>query len=318
MHSTNPDGAVRPDAPAAAGNPVVRFIRRRPLTSFLLWFFTVAQAFVLVPAVLQAHGHAWLGEPPVFQFFVCGSTLVGLLLPAAVITRIVDGPQGLRELWRRSFAARVPLRWYALAFLGVPVLATALAVVLFGPPAGSSVTSALLSGFVLQTVLTFLPNNWWEEVAWMGFFQSRLQSRGSSAVRAALITGPLFAVQHVALVYGGGMTAVILMAILIVFTVPFRMVMAWAYNRTGSLFLVGVLHAVSNGVAAGAGFGLGAGLVPRLYPDGGLVAGLIHLITFAVISLIVLIITRGRLGLRRQANHRPSRKPVPSLEGQQS
>jgi membrane protease YdiL (CAAX protease family) len=306
-----------PGPTAPEGGGIVGFIRRRPLTSYLVWFFTIGQALAFTPVVADAYD---VDVHP--QLFIIASTVIGLLLPAVVITRIIDGPAGVRALWRRSIAVWVSLRWYALALAGLPVLATALAIAVYGMPTAdlttSSVLSALAFGLVVHTVVSLVPNNWAEEVAWMGFFQSRLQSRGSSAVRAALITGPLFAVQHVALVYGGGMTAVILMAVLIVFTVPFRMVMAWAYNRTGSLFLVGVLHAVGNGVAAGAGFGSGAGLVPRLYPDGGLVAGLIHLIAFAVISLIVLITTRGRLGLRRQANHRPSRKPVPSLEGQQS
>jgi membrane protease YdiL (CAAX protease family) len=39
------------------------------------------------------------------------------------------------------------------------------------------------------------------------------------------------------------------MSALIVLAVPFRMVMAWVLNRTGSLFLVGLAHAAGNAVA---------------------------------------------------------------------
>jgi hypothetical protein len=190
----------------------------------------------------------------------------------------------------------VPWRWYALALLGVPLVALALAVVVVGPPDTSQLASALVSGFLLQLVLTFVPNNWWEEVAWSGFAQARLQARFGSAVRAALVAGPLFALQHVALVLSMGPAAgAAAMAALIVLAIPFRFLTGWAYNRTVSLFLVGLLHGTGNAIAGGSGFGAGA--LPRLYPDVTLV-GTLHLVAYAVLGLVVLAATRGLLGRR--------------------
>ena len=172
---------------------VVAFIRRRPLTAFFLWFFTVGQVFAFAPVIAMWNGV----ELPLAQLFILGSTLVGLLLPAVVITRIVDGPEAVRELWRRAFAVGIPLRWYALAFLAVPLVAAALAVLVAGPPAvgASQIVSALVSGLLLQLVLTFVPNNWWEEVrverlrpgTAAGALRQRRQGRagGRTAVRAA-------------------------------------------------------------------------------------------------------------------------------------
>ena len=54
-----------------------------------------------------------------------------------------------------------------------------------------------------------------------------------------------------------------LMSALIVLAVPFRMVMAWVLNRTGSLFLVGLAHAAGNAVATSTV--LGHALIPELY-----------------------------------------------------
>jgi membrane protease YdiL (CAAX protease family) len=205
----------------------------------------------------------------------------------------------------------VSLRWYALALAGVPVLAVGLAFAVFGVPTATLTTgalvSALVSGLLVQTVLTLVPNNWAEEVAWMGFFQSRLQAR-STPMRAAALTAPLFALQHVALVVGLPVTlAVALMMFLVVVSVPFRAVMGWAYNRTGSLFLVGVLHAAGNGVAGGSGFG--AGFLPRLYPDQQFVS-LMHLVALAVIGLVVIAGTRARLGASRRRSE-PATVPMP-------
>ena len=59
---------------------------------------------------------------------------------------------------------------------------------------------------------------------------------------------------------------------------------------------------MGNAVAGGSGFGAGA--LPRLYPDQGMLVGLMHLLAFAVIGLAVLAVlavlaaTHGRLGLR--------------------
>ncbi len=287
--STTQTRARRP----SADRTLTGFVRRRPITAFLVWFFTVGQAVAFVPVIAAAKGIELMAQP-----FIVASTLVGLLLPAVVITRIVDGPERVRELWRRSFAVGVPLRWYVFALVVAPMLATALAVAFFRPPAdGSSVLTAIVLGLLLQTVVALIPNNLFEEVAWMGFVQARLQDRYRSPLRAALVVGPLFALQHVSLVVGQGTTGLLLLGMLIVLAVPFRATLGWVHNRTGSLFLVGLVHATGNAAAGGSGFG--DGFLPRLYPDAGFV-GLMHLLAFGVIGLVLIAATRGRLGLPRR------------------
>jgi membrane protease YdiL (CAAX protease family) len=268
-------------------------IRRRPVTAWVLWFFTVGQAFAFTPLVLERAGID-PGVPP--QAFILASTLVGLLLPALVITALVDGPAAAVQLWRRAFAVRVGWRWFAVAVLGVPVLAFATTAAALGAPevtSPSAWTTALLSGLALQLLLTLLPNNLWEEVAWAGFFQDRLQRRRGPA-SAAVLAGVLFGLQHVALVVGNPpATAVLTLAALVVVVIPFRFLTAAAYNATNSLLVVGLLHGMGNAVAGGSGFG--AGLLPRLYPGSTLPAA-VHLLVFAVLGLVALALTRGRLG----------------------
>lgn len=277
------------------GGPLVRFVRRHPLAAFLLWFFTIGQALAFTPVVANASG----ADLPV-QPFVVASTLVGLLLPSLVITRIVDGPAGLRALWGRAVQTRVAVGWYLLAVLGVPVVALGIAFALMGAPTGETgeLLPLLASGVLLPLALTFLPNNWWEEVAWTGFVQARLQDR-RGPVMAAVITGILFALQHIALVAGVDLvSAVVLMLLLVVLAVPFRFLTGWVYNRTSSLFLVGLLHAMGNAVTGGSGFH--PGLLARLYPEQQ-VATMAHLFAFFALGLVVLAVTRGRLGRQRPA-----------------
>jgi membrane protease YdiL (CAAX protease family) len=310
MHDTVP--RLSPAPQASRSGAVPRFVRAHPVGAFLAWFFTVGQALAFTPLVLR--GALDVDVPG--QPFVVASTLVGLLLPALVITRIVDGPEGLRALWGRAVRVRVPLRWYALALVGVPVATTALTVALFGAPAltASTLLSALGYGLVLQFFIVLLSNNWWEELGWMGFVQARLQDRHGPA-RAALLVAPLFALQHVSLVVGNPLLlGVIFMVVLALVAVPFRALQGWVYNRTGSLFAVALVHAAGNAAASGSGFDGGAGLLRRIYDEP--LVGSMQTLSSAVLGLLVLAATRARLG--RPDHARPDRErgtddvPTPS------
>ena len=213
-------------------------------------------------------------------------------MPALVITRVVDGPGAVRALLARAVALRAGIGWYLLALVGVPLVAAAITALVAGPPSQLSL-GALVPHLLLPLVLTLLPNNLWEEVAWTGFVQARLQDRRGPAV-AALLTGPLFALQHVSGVVSNGLVGgAILLAVLTVLVIPFRFLTGWIYNRTGSLFLVGLVHGMGNAVAGGSGFD--TGLLAFLYP-GQPIATMAHLLTFFVIGLVVLVATRRRLG----------------------
>lgn len=261
-------------------------IRRHPIRAFLAWFFTVGQAIALIPVVI-----ADLPTEP----FIIASTFVGLLLPTLVITRIVDGPDGLRALWERALRVGVHARWFAFSVIGVPLVAAAITAAFVGMPAsvtGSTVASALTFGYIVSLVVVFVTVNWWEEIAWMGFVQARLQ-QAHGAMRSSVVTGIVFAFGHITLVVGEGATgALTLMALLIAVSIPFRALQAWVYNRTGSLFVVGLVHAAGNAVALGSI--MGDGMLIRLYGDSSL-SGLVFPI-LAVMGLVAIAATRGRLG----------------------
>ena len=279
---------------------LVGAIRRHPVRSFLLWSFPVGQAIAFQPVL----AHEWYDVDLPTAPFVVGANLLGLLLPALVLTRVVDGRAGLQELWRRTFRIRAGVRWYVLALVVVPLATTAVAVALLGPPeeTGWVLASALALGLLVHLLLGFLTTNWAEEVAWTGFLQTRLQDR-HGPVRAALATGPLFALQHASLVYGNGWVGGIAVLLFITATaIPFRFLQGWVVNRTGSLFVVGLVHAAGNASTDGSGF-LGDGFLPRLYPEE--TVGPVHLLASAALGLVVVVATRGRLG--RRASGRRSR-----------
>jgi uncharacterized protein len=288
--STTPPPALRPAA----------LIRRFPLGAFMAWFFTVGQAIAFIPVVARSAYDVDLAAAP----FLITAALVGLLLPAIVITWITDGSQGVRALRRRSLAYRVPARWYVLAVVGVPLVSVAAIAAATGwpdPVSGSAVTSAFTLGVLLQLPVVFATVNWAEEIAWMGFVQARLQGR-HGALRAAVMTGPVFAFGHISQLIGSSLEATLsLLALMVLICIPFRALLGWIYNRTDSLALVGLVHGTANATAAGSI--IGTGLLDRLYPGAG--HGGVVIPMLALIGLAVLIATRGGLGRAdRRADNR--------------
>ncbi len=134
------------------------------------------------------HGHHGARQPPRTV------DLAGLLL-----TGIVDGAPGYRDLRSRLLRWRVPLAWYAAAVLFAPVLATVISLALgrIAPrylPAilttgdrGGLLATALASGVMIGLL---------EELGWTGFAVPHLRER-----RGVLGTGLLLVVlMHVSLV----------------------------------------------------------------------------------------------------------------------
>lgn len=154
--------------------------------------------------------------------------------------------------------------------------------------------------------MVFVTFNLWEELAWMGFVQARLQPR-HGAIRAAVLTGPVFALGHISQVIEGSVATVLAaLALLVAVCIPFRALQALVYNRTGSLVPVALVHAAANATAAGSL--VGAGLLDRLYPGDG-AGGLVFPILGAL-GLVAIALTRARLGHQTQAasheiGHRP-------------
>ena len=274
---------------AEADNQVMAWIKRHPIGAFLLWFTVVGQGFAFVPLIFP--------DVPSRQLFVVGSTLIGMLLPALVITRIADGREGYGRLWERIRNVRVPLGWYAFALLVLPIPAIILAFLFFGrPDAGASVMEAILYGYIVQGVIVFVTNNLWEEVAVMGFLQARLQDH-HGPIKGVVLATLFFTYQHISLIIASG-SFVVLLVFFLVSVFGFRALMGWTYNRTDSLFIVGLVHAASNAATGGSGF-FYSGVIGTLYENP--FATVLHLVAALMVGLVLIVVTRGRLGAQPRA-----------------
>jgi membrane protease YdiL (CAAX protease family) len=118
------------------------------------------------------------------EIFAPAATLLGLLPAAIWVTAITDGRAGVRALFGRVFRWRFGIGWWAVVMFGLPVIALLLGLIFGGslhtPGAGTVLVNQLLSILLAVVVI-----NLWEETAWAGFFQTRLESRYNIVVAAA-------------------------------------------------------------------------------------------------------------------------------------
>ena len=266
----------------SSGQRLARFVRRHPLITFLVVFNTFGQALAFAPVI----AHSVYGVELNADLILIIPTVLFLLLPALVITRISKGPDGLRALLRSMVRFRIPWRWYLLPLLIMPALTL---VSTLSVPAGglsaSGLAMAYLTAYLPALLFQFVTTNWWEETAWMGLVQAPLQDR-FGAWKAVLITTPFFALAHISAVFDGTLTqGLVKFLLFIVIFIPIRALLAWVYNRTESIAFVGLVHAASNASAFS--------LVPELYHRTGDAA-----LPFLLIAIAAIALSRGRLQSR--------------------
>ncbi len=234
------------------------FIDSRPVIAYFVLTFLISWGgvFILVgPGGIpgtQAQTAALF--PLVYLLTVAGPIISGLLL-----TGFLGGRTGFRELWSRLLNWRVGARWYVIALLTAPltVLATLLGLSLFSSQylpgiltahAGASHTGMLTAGVGFVAGISIF-NGIVEEVGWTGFAIPRLRG-GFSVFKTGLGVGFLWGVWHfMSNIWGSGNSsgpvplALFMAGLLFTFLPPYRILMVWVYDRTGSLLIAILMHA---------------------------------------------------------------------------
>ena len=189
-------------------------------------------------------------DNPLFPFAVL-AMVAGPSVTAILLTGLIDGRPGLREFQSRLLTWRVGARWYAVALLAAPLLATAitLTLALFSPeflPA-IAVTNDKAALLLLGLVVG-LTAGLFEEIGWTGFAIPRLKLH-YGVLTTGLIVGLLWSAWHVLVVSWGigdraGTIPVALFMVVdgLAGLPAFRVLMVWVYDRTDSLFVSVLMH----------------------------------------------------------------------------
>ena len=226
------------------------FIKRHPVLTFYAVVFLISWGGFLI-AVGPTTGLDVVDIPPgAILSMVAGPVVAGILL-----TGLVDGRAGFREFRSRLFRWRVGARWYAVALLPAPLVVAAVSFAL------SLASPVFLPGIVraddkvaylLFNLAVGLTAGFLEEIGWTGFAVPALRRR-YGVFATGLIAGVLWGAWH----YLGNVAAaetvrgtlslsvflpLIFFDVLVGSLLPFRVLMVWVYDRTGSLLVAMLMH----------------------------------------------------------------------------
>jgi len=226
---------------------VSTFLKDHPLVAYYVLTFALSWSlFVLAVGPSSLVNSNWQAEGN-FLFAVlamlAGPSIAGLLL-----TGVVDGRAGFREMFRRLRKWRVGIRWYAIAILPAPFVSAAVLFVLsMSAPlfTADDKTAVLLGGLGAAVTIVL------EEIGWTGFAVPRLRRRHGVPM-TGLIVGVLWGLWHflqqvfISGTYAGRIPvfAFLMLSVgaAVVSLTAYRVLMVWVYDRTGSLLVTTLMH----------------------------------------------------------------------------
>ena len=225
------------------------FIKRHPGPTYFALAFAISWGGILGlvgPGAFTGTASP-IGAQLLFMYLAmfAGPSVAGLLM-----TGLVHGRAGLRELLSRLLRWRVGVRWYAASLLTAPLSMMAVLLTLslrsheFLPGIFASDDKAAL---LLIGIVAGLATGFFEELGWTGFAIPGLRAR-HGVLATGLMVGLLWGAWHFPPFSGGDLSGALPRALflpvqLFTFLPAFRVLMVWVYDRTGSLLVAMLMHA---------------------------------------------------------------------------
>jgi uncharacterized protein len=231
------------------------FIKSHPLLSYFALAFAISWGAILIvvgvgPGAILATKEQYERLLPLMALaMLAGPSVAGILL-----TGLLYGRAGLREMISRLLRWRVSARWYVVALLTAPLSMAAilLALSLISPEFSPGIFASDQKGsLLLMGIVGGLMAGIFEELGWTGFAIPR-QRLHHGVLSTGLIVGVLWGAWHVlvnvlaAETFSGALSlAIYLPAVLFILLVgwmpAYRVLMVWVYERTGESLLVAML-----------------------------------------------------------------------------
>ncbi|HEX5699847.1 MAG TPA: type II CAAX endopeptidase family protein [Rubrobacter sp.] len=282
----------------------------------LVFFFLIAYAgswLLEVPIALSKTGTGLLPftiPRPLLALAIAAATFLGPTLSAFIMTGITEGRIGIGRLLRRYVLWRVGFRWYMFVLLVIPAIEVLGAIVVPGALASfQSFTLSLVLTYPVAFVTTFiLGGPLGEEPGWRGFALPRLQPLHGPLV-GSVILGILWALWHLPLFWSGVWTPPTIpnIVMFILMITALTIIMTWVFNNAkGSLLITMLMHGSFNTFANK--------MVAPLFPapilsEYGLLP---ELVGFGATALVLIVVTRGRLGYQHYRQEVRDRATAPT------
>jgi membrane protease YdiL (CAAX protease family) len=259
-------------------NTIRAFIKRHPVLSYYAMVFAISWGAILLVVGLGAGGiPAAKEQVGALMPFMLLALFAGPSVAGLVMTGLVYGRAGFRNLLTRMTRWRVGARWYAVALLTAPLLVTAtlLALSLTSP---EFLPSIFTSGEKVTLVLFgigwgLVGGGLLEELGWTGFAVPTLLRKRRGVLATGLFVGVLWGAWHFLITFWASGTssgalslAGFLPAVLFyVGSLPaYRVLMVWVYDRSGESMLLAMLMHASFSASMLIQQPLGLALVPGL------------------------------------------------------
>jgi membrane protease YdiL (CAAX protease family) len=295
-----PSAAPPPGAAPTAPQGVVG---RHPLLAFFGLAFAISFAGILLVVGLGGVRGGVAMTDPRFPLMML-AWLAGPSVAGVVVTGLVSGRSGYRDLLGRLVTWRADAGWYALALLLAPLVSLGLSYAMsaFSPAFLPAIVTSTDAAGVLVMGLGYglLGGGFLEELGWTGFAVPRLRLR-HGVLGAGLVMGLLWGAYHFSVIYVSGSHTgaleleLLLPAQLFAWLPPFRVLIVWMHDHTDSLLLAMLMHASATAsMLILQPFGI-SGVMLLAYVLG------LGAAYWAILGVVAMV-TRGRL----------SRRPVPA------
>jgi uncharacterized protein len=275
-------------------------VARHAVAAFLVMLYIITW-IIFLPVVLQGRGLLALpidlSEAFTFNAVVSIASILGVALPAFLVTAATGGKAGVRDLLSRCLRWRVGLRWYLTALLGLLVTTLLGASVFLGPAPLEELAQKwplFYTLFLPEVIFPFVFIQIFEEAGWTGFMQHTLQERHGPLL-ASILVAPAFILMHLPplLVDSDvGLALLIVTGALVTVAVFFRIVIMWLYNGSGrSVLIVALFHSAYNSATSLGEQKFTGELISGsalLYAVGALVA----------LAVLLVVVTGGRLAYK--------------------
>lgn len=229
-------------------------IAKHPVVAYYVLTFVISwSGFVIAGSTGLGLGTNWEADPR-FWYAVL-AMLAGPPVAGILMTVLLSGMAGIRELLSRLFRWRAGARWYAVALLIAPILQAGVLLAL--SLVSSDYLPAIVTADDKASLLTLgiavgLGGALIEELGWTGFAIPRMWRR-YGVLATGVVVGILWGIWHLLqMLWVGSTSSEALSPALFLpqffFTqiaalTAYRVLMVWVYSATESLFLATLMHA---------------------------------------------------------------------------